>query len=189
MDRKALLGYWQNPGDGKNTIGDFLSVRCWRRSCLLAEVIENLIPKESSIVELGSGTGRNLFLLWVLGYRDLTGVDVSKLFAVEMCKKFPMLQQYLYLDSVEDYLREGRKPDLIYTMAFLEHLHPDSEWVFDKVKSRWLITIEDELRVSERHFPRNYERVFREYKQITTIKLGELFPWGFKGRIFKRRDV
>ena len=48
-------------------------------------------------------------------------------------------------------------------MAVLEHLHPESNWVFGeiaRITSSILITIEDERSVYWRVFPRNYRRIF-----------------------------
>ena len=53
--------------------------------------------------------------------------------------------------------------DVVYTMAVLMHIHPDSEFIFKEItritKDR-LIVIEDEKCISPRHFPRNYKSVF-----------------------------
>lgn len=53
--------------------------------------------------------------------------------------------------------------DLVFTMAVLEHLHKDSEYVFKdiaRIAKQYLLTIEDESGISKRHFPRNYQAIF-----------------------------
>lgn len=47
-------------------------------------------------------------------------------------------------------------------MAVLEHIHFDSDWIFAELVriAPLIITIEDEVDISTRHFPRNYQKVF-----------------------------
>jgi hypothetical protein len=78
-------------------------------------------------------------------------------------------------------------------MAVLEHLHPDSEWVFAemvRVCQRLLITIEDEGGRSSHHTPRNYRTVFEglgleQIAEIDPRGLGDL-PREFRARVFVR---
>ena len=59
-------------------------------------------------------------------------------------------------------------------MAVLEHIHPDSEFVFServRIAKNFLITIEDERGLSWKHSPRNYRRVFESR--------GAVQVWGF----------
>ena len=61
--------------------------------------------------------------------------------------------------------------DLVYTMAVLEHLHSDSEFVFKeiaRVTKKHLFVLEDEEGISKRHFPRNYKNIFESFglKQV-----------------------
>jgi hypothetical protein len=53
--------------------------------------------------------------------------------------------------------------DVIYTMAVLEHIHEESNFIFQKMKeiaTKAIVTTEDEVKASERHEPRNYSEIF-----------------------------
>jgi hypothetical protein len=83
----------------------------------------------------------------------------------------------IYNKSVEEVIKEfeDRRYEAIFTMAVLEHIHSDSKWVFKeivRVSKKYLITIEDERRVSWRHFPRHYRKIFEKVgmKQIEEIQ-------------------
>ena len=83
--------------------------------------------------------------------------------------------------------------DVVFSMAVLEHLHPDSEWVFAELarKSRRLvITIEDEGNRNWRAFPRNYRAVFEQlgFEQMEERDCGpaEGFYAGIVARVFRR---
>lgn len=94
---------------------------------------------------------------------------------------------------MEEFAKDQRdgEYDLIYTMAVLEHIHPDSEWVFGELAratSGTLITIEDERAVTWRHFPRNYREVFEAQglRQVHEARLTATEDLdGFLARVFK----
>ena len=49
--------------------------------------------------------------------------------------------------TIEDRIKDMERCDLVFTMAVLEHIHLDSEWVFSemaRIAKKYLITIEDE---------------------------------------------
>jgi hypothetical protein len=81
-----------------------------------------------------------------------------------MKQNFPDMQVITYEGSIEDRIKELEEYDLVFTMAMLEHIHSDSEWVFSEMArkaKRYLITIEGEKKnESELHFPRNYKNIF-----------------------------
>ncbi len=55
--------------------------------------------------------------------------------------------------------------DIVYTMAVLVHIHPDSEWTFYeivRITGNLLLTIEDEFAVTQRHFARKYKTIFEK---------------------------
>ncbi len=76
-------------------------------------------------------------------------------------------------------------------MAVLEHIHYKSNWIFNEMIriSKYILTIEDELSISDRHFPRNYKKIFSNnmtqifYEDCSYIKG---FNKGFKTRLFKK---
>jgi hypothetical protein len=96
---------------------------------------------------------------------------------------------------VEEAIRElpDRSVDITFTMAVLEHLHPESEWVFDemiRLTGSTIVTIEDEHGVSRHHTPRDYRAVFegRGVRQVAHESLGDDAGFGtpFEARAFQR---
>lgn len=84
---------------------------------------------------------------------------------------------------------ESDSYDVVFTMAVLEHIHRDSEWVFGELvrcARRFVVTIEDEGTISERHFPRNYGAIFQALglEQIENVK--DLKPHGFPRQFVAR---
>jgi hypothetical protein len=80
-------------------------------------------------------------------------------------------------------------------MAVLEHIHRDSEWIFRKLARctrRFLVTIEDEGSVSERHFPRDYGEVFQALGLTQIECVRDLRSHGlshsFVARVFEKRN-
>ena len=82
---------------------------------------------------------------------------------------------------------------IVFTMAVLEHIHTDSEWIFPemaRITEKYLITIEDERSLSWRHFPRKYKKIFESLgmKQIQEFSCSEVngLKSNFFARIFKK---
>ncbi len=127
----------------------------------------------------------------------LSGVEISEK-AVQLLKEsYPEMTSHLKIHnvSVEEIIKEFKDGefDVVFTMAVLEHIHTDSEWTFPemmRITKDFLITIEDELGFSWRHFPRNYKKVFESLgmKQIEEINCGRVDGLGERvfARIFKK---
>jgi hypothetical protein len=109
---------------------------------------------------------------------------------------FPQLSANakLYNAEIEDVMKKFKENefDLVYTMAVLEHIHPDSEWIFAdlaRITGSYLITIEDEVNVSWKHVPRNYKQIF-EPLGLTQIEEGSCISAGlgqaFRLRVFRK---
>ena len=116
-----------------------------------------------------------------------------------MEEEFPKLNQdaELYNSPIEDKITEFEDGefDVCFTMAVLEHIHPESEWIFQemvRVTSDYIILIEDEESISWRHEPRRYAELFTDIgcELIETIPRDE-FPEnidlgsGFKAHILQ----
>ena len=85
------------------------------RSQTIINTLSPLITKEYSILEIGCNTGRNLNHLWQAGYK----------LSIQKC--------------------DANSIDVIFTMAVLEHLHPDSRFLFKeiaRVARKYVLAIE-----------------------------------------------
>ena len=119
------------------------------------------------ILEIGCNVGRNLDYLRQAGYENLAGVEISPRAAEGMQENFPELSEMVnYFEGpIEEIIRVflDNQFDVVFSMAVLQHLHPDSEFVFQeivRIARLGIITIEDETRHTVTMWPRDYGTVF-----------------------------
>ena len=181
--------YWQKPYDGHNKPDSyFLGVQ---KSALICDTIDELKLENPSILEVGCNVGRNLACLYVHGYDRVEGIELSK-DAVELGRKrFPFIK--IQNEEAEKALSEFKSADVVFTMAVLEHIHPENEGVFyqmARVAEKYIITIEAEAFVSWRHFPRNYKDIFEPlgYEQVKVMNCARIKGLGkdYDLRVFKK---
>jgi SAM-dependent methyltransferase len=118
------------------------------RSQTIINMLCPLIGKENSILEIGCNTGRNLNHLWQAGYKDVRGMEISE-HAVKRLRVEYRCLAMIPVDigpaefSIQKYDRDSI--DVIFTMAVLEHLHPDSRLLFNeiaRVARKYVLAIE-----------------------------------------------
>jgi len=132
MERDQLLEFWQQREPDGNVPEGYLGPT-WR-SELLAELLAD-IPKHARILEIGCNVGRNLAHLADQGYSRLEGIEISP-HAVDLLRaSYPQLaDSKVHLGAVEEVMpRLSESYDVVFTMAVLEHIHPDSVEVFDDI--------------------------------------------------------
>lgn len=192
-DRDELFKYWRSPDDGKNMPTEYLKGR--ERSIFLLNLLSKYVNKKDKILEIGCNVGRNLNELFCAGFNNLSGIEISKN-AIEVMKTaYPNMVGAIkvYQGSVEDFIEgfEDDSFDSVFTMAVLEHIHTDSEFIFShmaRIAKKILVTIEDERGVSWRHFPRNYKRVFEDLgmRQIEEVSFKRVRIPGLDNKFFAR---
>lgn len=165
MTVEHLRAYWCNPDDGQNSpLGYIADKNANLRSSALVSFVRHILPdKNATILELGCGTGRNLHYLHAAGYHNLLGIELSPKYLEALREHFPHLSGLVLQGPIEDILPQlPNIYDLVFSMAVLEHIPPESEAVFQQIArvAKNLVTIEDEKTESWRHFPRNYREVF-----------------------------
>lgn len=182
--------YWRKP-DESNDPTTYLGTA--ERSEYLVSLIKQHVSNDASIIELGCNVGRNLNYLWQAGYSNLSGVEINEDAIRLMKESYPDMKATIYHGTIEERIKELQQYDLVFTMAVLEHVHKDSEWVFEEIArlaKRCLITIEDEKEVSERHFPRNYKKIFESFgfRQIYEHNCADIhmLTAKFHARVFTR---
>ncbi len=183
--------YWRHPAD-ENSPECYL-VNREARSQWVADRVESLVQKNARILEVGCNAGPNLAALDARGFTNLEGVEINADALNLLVQTYPDMPWALHNMPVEEFVLPMSDYDLIFTVAVLEHIHPDSEWVFTLLANhtKWLVTVEDEHGQSPRHFPRNYGDVFtrlgmREcetWNLLETAGLDEnfaarVFTWG-----------
>lgn len=163
-----LHNYWRNAKDAANAPELYLGVKDSqkRRSSFLVELVSAQVGQGASILELGCNVGRNLHYLHQAGYTHLHAIEINE-DAVRLLRESfadSAATAQILCGTIEENIRAfgDGQIDLVFTMAVLEHVHDDSEFIFKEMVrvGRTIVTIEDERSHSERHFPRNYRSIF-----------------------------
>ncbi len=193
MSRSELHDYWGNPPDSYNKPASYLEGE--ERSRFLLEIVERHVSPTVKVLEIGCNIGRNLEFLHRAGFVNLAGIEINEE-AVQLLKaRSPGLARAatIHTAPAETVLPtfQDQEFDLIFTMAVLEHIHTDSEWIFPEVAritKEVLLTIEDEGHYAPRNFPRNYRNVFEPLGFTQVEKLNcegiEGLGLGFVARVF-----
>jgi SAM-dependent methyltransferase len=184
---EECLNHWTNPKDHNQPENYNKSYTSQRSKYLYGLLKKYKIPTTSRILEIGCNCCRNLNYIYSKGYNKLTGIEINKN-AVELQKElFPKLKANIINSSIEDYILylNDNKFDVIFTMAVIQHIHLDSNWIFEhiaRINKKWLIIIELDLY-------RNYENIFTnlgyEQIEIRSCKLIQGLE-KYKARIFKK---
>ena len=194
--RTDLFRYWKQPWDGKNFPESYLEGE--EKSQLLVKMVKNYSDFNPKILEIGCNVGRNLNCLFRAGFRKLYGVELSGKALLLLKKYYPEMVPYVKIQNlpIEEAIRnfKNNEFDIVFTMAVLEHIHTDSEWIFPeitRITKKILITIEDEHGLSWRHFPRNYKDIFESFgmEQIYEENCSEIkkLSNNFFVRIFRKK--
>ncbi len=192
-----LHEYWREPHeDGHQPLELYLNGI--EKSEFLVDILRNRLhlPSESTILEIGCSSGRNLIHLFKNDYKFLAGLEINKDALNLFSKKDPLLYKNINLFNfaLEEYLEEheGERYDVVFSMATFENIHYDSDWAFERVAAmtrKYLVTIEDEKSQGAHHFPRNYKLAFRKskLKQVESINCKKIPLLGknYVARIFK----
>ena len=135
------------------------------KSEYLVGLIGEVAPgKDSPVLELGCNVGRNLEYLRRAGYTQLGGIEISPRAAPIRRDYFPELELDYYQGPIEEKILHCRPFDIVFSMAVLQHVHPDSDWIFAKiarVARVGIVTIEDEVSDRQTLYPRDYGEIFR----------------------------
>ena len=163
MDSLASLRkFWTQPEPQGNVPRTYLNP-VWRSKALL-ELVSDL-PADARILEVGCNVGRNLAYLHDHGYPDVTGIEINP-HAVELLREsFPQLaERPVHVGPAGDILPglPDDSFDLVFTMAVIEHIHPDESHIFDEMVrvSRDVLSIEPRSRLSHRQFPHDVVEIF-----------------------------
>lgn len=164
VSRETLHDFWrQNAPEGNAPEG---FIRPLGRSAALLDLLRDL-PHDATVLEVGCNVGRNLAYLHDHGYQKLTGVEISP-YAVELLRTtYPQLSDTdIHVGPAETVLPRFADGafDLVFTMAVLEHIHPDSGIVFDEIAriGRNVLAIEPDAHASSRQYPHNIPRLFTD---------------------------
>ncbi len=196
-ERERVQEYWRSPTDSWNRPERYLDERASRQ--FLVQLVSKYLPDNSRILEIGCNAGANMDHLFRAGFRDLAGIEINPEAVRLLTESFPTMAASveIYNATVEDVIRgiPSQSFDLIYTMAVLEHLHTESEWVFRemvRVTRRFILPIEDERSSGWGHFRRDYAEVFEGLgmSQVGLADCGGIEGLGerFTARVFAKDE-
>lgn len=134
------------------------------RSAALIEIV-SAWPKEARILEVGCNAGRNLAALFDAGWMNVAGVEINEHAVRTMRETFPQLADVeVGIGPAEELLPafDDGAFDLVFTMAVLQHIHPESIDVFDNIAriAKSLVAIEMTDTRTERTFPHDVVKLF-----------------------------
>jgi SAM-dependent methyltransferase len=150
----------------------------------IREVLDSSVPRDAAILELGCSSGRHLAHLHENGFENLHGIDINPDAFDVMDEMYPELATdgTFRVDAIEDAVPDfgdGRF-DVVYSVETLQHLHPDTAWVFEdlaRITDALFITVENEGGATEHPqdepdvnyvnddvplYYRNWERIFSD---------------------------
>lgn len=117
----------------------------------IRSALDRFLDRDAAVLELGCSSGRHLAHLYEHGFENLTGIDINDDAFDVMRDAYPALAAHgtFYHGAIEDVIADfddGRF-DATYSVETLQHLHPDTEWVFEelaRITDGLLITAENE---------------------------------------------
>ena len=137
------------------------------RSQTVINILAPLISKEARILEIGCNSGRNLNHLWCAGYRALGGIEISKHAVKRLREDYPCIAHVpIDIGPAESLIGKfsNRSVDVIFTMAMLEHLHPNNRFLFKeiaRVASKYVLAVEAKSgKRSHMQYPWNIQSEF-----------------------------
>jgi SAM-dependent methyltransferase len=166
MERLSTLReFWRQPTPEGNHPSGYIGPI--GRSRALAEIIADL-PLEARILEIGCNVGRNLAYLYDQGYERVEGIEINPNAIALLRKTYPQLASTpIHEGPAGEQLPKFADDefDLIFTMAVIEHLHPDeAATVFDDMVrvGKQIVAIEPLGRITHRQFPHDVPAVFQQ---------------------------
>lgn len=117
----------------------------------IERVFQRHLDQDSSVLELGFGSGRHLSHLNQHGYNSLTGVDVNDDALAVMADAYPELadQGTFHVAAIGDVIGDFSDDqfDAVFSVETLQHVHPAAEWAFadlHRITGDLLVTVENE---------------------------------------------
>jgi len=106
-------------------------------SRLIGDILSESLSRDAVVLELGCGSGRHLKHLADRGFENLSGVDINAEAFDTMREAYPTLAAdgTFHCSPIEDIVEEfdDGQFDAVYSVETLQHLHPDTEWVFAEI--------------------------------------------------------
>ena len=128
--------------------------------------VEKYADKDWSILEIGSGTGRNLYHLWNAGFRNLRGIDINQK-AIDLGRKaFPEIADIpVACGDIAEIIMDVEPADLIFSRGCFMHIPYEYDWIWEVIAikaNKLIMTSDDEENVGNiaSRLKRNYKDTF-----------------------------
>lgn len=193
--REDLHQFWrQERPDGNNPHG-------YVRYTCRSEMLGSLLVGEdhsSRVLEVGCNVGRNLAYLADNGWNKVEGIEISETAVRILRETYPQLKDSpIHQGPAESILPTlNGQFDIIFTMAVIEHIHPDSSAIFDEMasKGRSILCFEPMANSTHRQYPHDVEDIFTsrgmklvDHRSVAELgfvpifdALSEYFYWRFE---------
>lgn len=195
--RDEIHAYWTAPDEDNRPEGYVSPEGGSSRSAYVVGLAEPYLSADSRVLEVGCNVGRNLNEFWQTGHKDVSGIEISPGAIAMLRDTYPEMAATatLHEGNAEDILPTlpSNGYDVVFTLAVLVHIHPDSASVvfpgIARVAKNALVLVEDERHRSWRHFTRNYREVFEPlgWQQVHEEACGPLnigLPDDYVARVF-----
>ncbi|WP_435095174.1 class I SAM-dependent methyltransferase [Halorubrum sp. N11] len=136
MDLNSVRNTWTNRA-GEYSPAYYAHYGPNDTSTVIRDALNEYIPRDAAVLELGCGSGRHLEHLANDGFENLSGVDINAEAFDTMREAYPALAAdgTFHCGPIEGIIEDfdDGQFDAVYSVETLQHLHPDVEWVFEEV--------------------------------------------------------
>lgn len=158
--------------------------------------VEKYAQKDWSILEIGSGTGRNLSMLIDAGYTNVSGIEINPKAIALGRKHFPNLKDVpIQCADIGDIARDIKPVDIIFSRGCFMHIPYD--WVFPvfaEKAQKIIMTSDDEENVIKlaSRIKRDYVAIFEplgwELVETQTCDIFPPLPKTTIKRVFRKKE-
>jgi len=189
--------YWSSPDASNDPLKYLGNSDNLKRTDYLVRKFKRFARKKTvSIMELGCNVGRNLNGLYESGYHNLFGIEINRQSIELMQNHYPDLFHNIGIenDKLENILPkyEDNSIDYVFSMACLEHIHPDSDFIFDHIRRiarKGIVVIELEILCKNpRLFYRDYQKILEQDGciQVEAEEVGERADYALSKHVYRR---
>jgi SAM-dependent methyltransferase len=189
--KESIQDYWRSPPSKNNQPDAYVDYAS--ESASVYQLVQDLGVASGPVLEIGPNVGRSLQTFFERGWTDVSGIEINPEAVAKMGALFPEMAARANILNMP--VEEGivtlpeRHFELVFSKAVLLHIHPDSDWVFERmarVTKGTLIVIENEDQKSYKLFPRQYRPIFESHGmvQIDERRLPDI-PASYIARSFR----
>lgn len=150
MDSEEVRRQWAHRS-GKYSPDYYADYGPSRTSELICWILDYLVDRDATVMEVGCSSGRHLAHLHEHGYENLHGIEINDEAIDVMAETYPDLaaEGTFHVEAIENVVDDfaDDRFDAVYTVETLELVPPESEWVFEelaRITDDLLITVENE---------------------------------------------